>query len=319
LILSTITVSFGQTLLIIPVKAMSTGYQFTDGTGYGHYMGGNNLSSGGHLDGGGGFDNRGNNDSQFGSGSQGGKPNYAKQFISPVTIKMLNEATLEGGHDGTYFTHGVELSYVRFIGVVRDIDDQNSTHKMLKLEDGTEMMKLRVWKSDSTGDDEDAYGDSDGGFKEPEYGTGDYVEVVATVKEFNNQIQFQTQRIAKIKNFNQVPYHFLNVAKNFLVHKNGGSLAAKSDQTKAEGLFVADNDDASGSATTAANNASKPLPDRLLDFIKQHSQTMSDGVPMQFMSHEMSLTLKQVEEAISELVEDGRIFSTTDETQFLPL
>ncbi|ODQ45474.1 hypothetical protein PICMEDRAFT_17941 [Pichia membranifaciens NRRL Y-2026] len=294
---------------------------YSDGTGYGGYNGG---SSGGHLDG--GFDHNGgnhgdNNDSQFGGGSQG-KPNYARQFIVPVTIKMLNEATLEGGHDGNYFSHGIELSYVRFIGVIREVDTQNTTHTMYKLEDGTGTVSIRAWNNDMSdsqngnmdvGDDDDN-NDNGPGFKQPQFSTNDYVEVVATIKEFNNKLQIQTQRLAKITNFNSVPYHLLNVAKHFFVTKNASAPnSANSNDPLSkpqDSLFVSE---------ASNGNAAKSLSDRLFDFIKQHSQTMSDGVPMQFMAHELDMSLDKVENGISELVEEGRIFSTTDDTQYLPL
>jgi replication factor A2 len=282
---------------------------YNDNTGYSGY---NNPSSGGHLDG--GFENGGNN-SQF-STSQG-KPSYAKQFIVPVTIKMLNEASVQGGHDGSFYSHGVELSYVRFIGVIREVDTQNETHTMYKLEDGTGVTNVRVWNNDSSLD-EDFTAKDETGFKPSPFSTTDYVEVVATIKEFNNKIQIQTQRFAKIKDFNSVTYHLLNVAKNYLVKKNGDSVLSLSDNKdniKGESLFVSENGNNNGNS----NNAAQSLPDRLLEFIKNHSQTMSDGVPMQFMAHEMNLPMDQVETGISELVEEGRIFSTSDDTQFLPL
>lgn len=302
-----------------------SGFNPYDGTGYGGYGG---PSSGGHLDG--GFDNNSNNNTGSQFGNSQGKPSYTRQFIVPVTIKMLNDASVEGGHDGSYFTHGIELSYVRFIGVIREIDSQNQTHTMYKLEDGTGTVSIRVWNHDSAdsqmddgfGDDnnnmdKDGFGgdtDTNGGFKQPQFHTNDYVEVVATVKEFNNKIQIQTQRLSKISDFNNVTYHLLNVAKNYLLKKNGGSLsgaASNNQDLKNDSLFV--------SESTASTNANKSLPDILLDFIKQQSQTMSDGVPMQFMAHELDLSMDKVEAAISDLVEDGRIFSTTDDTQFLPL
>lgn len=146
----------------------------------------------------------------------------------------------------------------------------------------------------------------------PQFSTNDYVEVVATIKEFNNKLQIQTQRLAKITDFNSVTYHLLNVAKNYLVTKNGSApnSANSADTKPQDSLFVSENDN---------SNAAKSLSDRLFDFIKQHSQTMSDGVPMQFMAHELDLSMDKIESGISELVEEGRIFSTTDDTQYLPL
>lgn len=292
---------------------------YNDGTGYGSYGG---MDSGGHLEG--GFDN-GAGSGSF-SQSQSDRPAYARQFIVPVTIKMLNDIAIEGGHDGSFFSHGVELSYVRFIGVIREIDDQNETFTYYKLEDGTGSISVRVWENDTSetqnmGNDDNNNDDvSNSNFKEPKFSTIEYVEVVATIKEFNNKIQLTPQKMSKITNFNEVPYHLLNVAKHFLMKKNGSSLPPSAGgNVKAESLFVSDGNDHNNNAASNTNNKNISLPDRLLNFIKQHSQAMSDGVPMQFMSQELGLPMNSIEEGINKLIDDGRIFSTTDETQYLPL
>lgn len=292
---------------------------YNDGTGYGSYGGG---ESGGHLEG--GFDNGGG--SGF-SQSQNDKPAYARQFIVPVTIKMLNDIAIEGGHDGSFFSHGVELSYVRFIGVIREIDDQNETYTYYKIEDGTGLTSVRVWENDTSesqklndnGDDDDEGSNSN--FKEPKFSSTDYVEIVATIKEFNNKIQLTPQKMSKITDFNEVPYHLLNVAKHFLMTKNGVTLPSSAGgNAKSESLFVSDgNEHNNNNNNNTSNNKNLSLPDRLLNFIKQHSQSMSDGVPMQFMSQELGLSMNNIEEGINKLIDDGRIFSTTDETQYLPL
>lgn len=262
----------------------------------------------------GGFDNNShNNDSQFG-GSQG-KPSYTKQTLVPVTIKMLNEASVEGGQDGNFIWNGVEMVYVRFIGVIREIDSSNPAHSMYKLEDGTETIGVRVWNTDADIDQMEHENDSESGFQKPKLSKDDYVEVVATVKEFNSKIQIQAHRMSKIVDFNMIPYHLLNVAKNYVMVQNGGPLANTGIASSSAGA------DASSSLFVKEDEASSSLPiaKQIHAFLKKHGQTMTDGIPIQYIVQETNFSKEQVEQAMSELLDDGAAFSTTDDNQFLAL
>ncbi|KAG0682778.1 hypothetical protein C6P40_004017 [Pichia californica] len=305
---------------------------------YGNFGG----SSGGHLDGG-GFDNHNNNNSNSTSQNFNDKPVYQKQFISPVTIKMINDAQLQ--LDGSFSTHNINLNYIRFIGVIRNIDNQNDTHTIYKLEDGTGDTTIRIWHNDDDDDnnnnnlnnnhndndndgfdnDDDAnaaFGDdnnsnNNSGFKKPKFSSNDYVECVATIREFNSKIQLYCQKISKINDFNQISYHLLNVAYNYLNHKNGNNSSLKNNNQSDSNLFVDENNN--NNQQQQNNQSNKSLSERLYDFITEHSKTMSDGVPMKFMAQEFDMGIQEIEKGITSLVEEGRIFTTTDDDQFLPL
>lgn len=304
----------------------------------------------------GGFDHRDANDSQsHASQSHGGsRPNYKRQFIAPVTIKMLNDATLHPNpesneaenQDNNYFSHGVELSYVRFIGVIREIDDSSTTQTVYKLEDGTGNIQVRAWNNDPSSSNGDDFGDDvfdddinnnnnndnnnndddepteASGFKPPKFQPNQYIEVVASVREFNNKVQIQVQKLSKIKDFNQVPYHLLNVAKHYLECKNKTSSPNSQNNTStkpADSLFVSEDSKPNQANGTNATSSTKNLHDSLYDFIRANAQAMADGVPLKFILHEFDLPSDDIVNAIHEMVDDGRIFSTNEDDSFLVL
>lgn len=289
---------------------MSNYNPYNDGTGYGK------LSSDGHMNGSnlGGF-------SQNGSDSQsGGKPQYATQFIVPVSIKMLNDATISGGNDSPYYSHGIELSYVRFVGVIREVDIQKA-FTLYKIEDGTGSISFRSWNNSSDSQmnaDDDMFPDmneqdddkEDDFFKSPQFNANDYVQVTATVKDFNEKIQVQAQSMQKIDNYNNVIYHLLNIGANYLISKNDGLLP---NQKSANAADSNNNNNSNNSTPQISMKA------RLLEFVKVNSQVMNEGIPIQFAAQELGISLDDAELLFTELVADGDVFSAADDNNYLPL
>lgn len=257
---------------------------YNDGTGYGNYN-----STGG----GGGFNSQDN--------SNGGRPqrqNYT-QTITPVTIRTVQGAT-QPTQDGPYEAFGMPLYYVSFIGIVREIDTSNSSSTIYKLEDGTDAITVRQWNND--------------GVDEPPFKTGEYVVVCATIREFNNKKQLQTQSIRKITDFNEVPYHFLSAVKAYVEHKN-----QKDGGESSGSLFVGGNQQQQQQQQQAGNNNSANLPftEKLYNFIKENSNSMVEGVPTQLMAQEFNMTVDKINDHLATLVDDGRIFATDDESLYL--
>lgn len=250
---------------------------YSDGTGYGGF-------------------NAGNGDNQ----SQQNQPrSYAKQQLTPVTIKMIDDTLI--GNDGSFTSNGIDLTTVRFVGCVRTIDPQQS-YDMYELEDGTHSLKTRVWsnKDESTTN----------GFEQPNIIIGDWVEVVASLRDFQGKIQTHVQVIKKVDDFNLIPYHFLNVTSNWL-HQTGkiGSTETK-QQIGGDPLFV--QQDTMGS--TAGSTSGK-----VLQFIQDSSKQMSEGVPIGYIRDQLKFDPHDIQMAIDELVNDGIIFTSSDEDHYLPV
>ncbi|ESW96450.1 hypothetical protein KL918_000403 [Ogataea parapolymorpha] len=240
----------------------------SDGTGYGNYNG-NETSS-----------------SQTRSA--------VTQSLIPVTIKEINDAS-QSGPDAPFQTHGLELYYVAFVGIIRELDASQAQSTMLKIEDGTGMVSVRKW-NDEEGNESDSFA------------TGEYVKVVATIREFSGKKQIQTQTVQKIQDFNEIPYHFLSAIKVYL--DNSGSTIVGKHSTSANGdssLFVGNG---------SGDGANSPL-EKIFEFVQENSAVMTDGVPLQLIAQNFNISIEDAESKIATLVDDGRIYNGSDDTNFL--
>ncbi|GME85425.1 unnamed protein product [Ambrosiozyma monospora] len=253
---------------------------FTDQTGYGNY---NNSSAGGFTD---------------GPTSSQQQRHTQTQTVTPMTIKSLNAAT-QPAQDSAFEFEGIELFYVSFLGVIRDIDTSNASSTIYKVEDGTDAISFRQW-NDSNDDFENDNQD------EP-LKVGEYVRVVATLREFNNKKQLQTQSVHRIKDFNEVPYHFLSAIKVYVDHTTGGGVKKQSDS-----LFVSDDGPAASSGAKSGS-----MVDRIFDFINENSRSLPEGVPIQLMAQDLNISLDDVQKYINILSDDGRIYASNDDDMYL--
>ncbi len=268
---------------------------YNDGTGYGNYNGSTSDNNG---TGNGGFSSQDNGNRQ--------QRQNTTQTITPVTIKTIQSAT-QPTQDGPYEAFGMPLYYVSFIGIIREIDTSNTSSTMYKLEDGTEAITVRQWNNDGDEATDD----------QQQFKSGQYVRVSATIREFNNKKQLQTQSIRPITDFNEIPYHFLSAVKVYVDHKNGGDSVSQDGNSS---LFVGEGIQNNGSQhgqQQQQNNANLPLTEKLYNFIKENSNSMVEGVPTQLMAQEFNISVDQVNQHLGTLVDDGRIFATDDESLFL--
>lgn len=250
---------------------------YSDGTGYGGF---NATGDGGN--------------SQQNTGRT-----YAKQQLTPVTMKMIDDALI--GNDGTFTSNGIDLTTVRVMGCVRTIDPQQS-YDMYEIEDGTHSLKTRVWTNK-----DDA---SSGGFEQPSILVGDWVELVASLRDFQGKIQTHVQVIRKVEDFNAIPYHFLNVTANWLQQTGKLGASEAKPQVGGDPLFV--QQDSLGATAGSASG-------KVLQFIQDSSKQMSEGVPIGYIRDNLRLDPHDIQTAIDELVNDGIIFTSSDEDHYLPV
>ncbi|QPG76674.1 hypothetical protein FOA43_004068 [Brettanomyces nanus] len=264
---------------------------YNDGTGYGNY---NGTSAGG-----------------FSSQENTTKPQRQNltQTITPATIRTIKQAK-QSSQEGPYESFGMTLYYVTFIGIIREIDASNSASTNYKLEDGTGSISIRQWNNEGEGG-----ADSDQDMDEPEFKSGEYVKVCATIREFNGKKQLQTQSIRKITDYNEVPYHFLSAVKAFIDHRDAPKNDDGDVSMNSSSLFVGENGD--GADNKSKNDDNLPITEKLFRFIKTNSNSMVEGVPAQMMAQEFNMPVETVKDNLTSLVDDGRIFATDDESMFL--
>ncbi|KAI5950522.1 ssb2 [Candida margitis] len=236
--------------------------------------------------GGGGFSNSGLSQGGF-SGDANSQQNkvQTRNSIAPVTIKQILEAE-QPVPDGEFKVHNVSISLVGFIGVVRKVHATGMT-LFVTVEDGTGSIDVRKWIDENNSSLEQEKE------KYMEY-LNKYVFVGGALKVYNNNKNIQNASISVIEDSNQIIYHHLNAIYNHLksqgITKSDGSAANGANDNK---LFV----DNEGSAT-----------DRVLNFIRQESKTMPEGVPITYITQKLSISEKEGEKHCNDLVESGKIY-----------
>lgn len=204
---------------------------------------------------------------------------------------MINEATPQV-QDGDFTVHGIELNIVSFCGVVRNITD-NTSNLVVQLEDGTGVMDIRTWINDSSPDD-----------NKDVLEVGKYVYVTGSLKDFQGKKNIQHATFSKVESFNQVIYHQLSAIDVYLQATGKGG----SDGNKSEGLFV--------SAPSAGENGGT-VSDRIFELISEHTPSMPEGVPVQFIAQSLNLLVDDVILHCQKLTEDAKIYAGYDESGYL--
>lgn len=234
----------------------------------------------------GGFSNSGFTQGGFsGDGNSQQNKVQTRNSIAPVTIKQILEAE-QPVPDGEFKVHNVSISLVGFIGVVRKVH-ANGVTLFITVEDGSGSIDVRKWIDENNNSVEQE--------KEKYMGfLNKYVFVGGALKVYNNNKSIQNASINLIEDSNQIIYHHLNAIDNHLkcqgVTKSSGSTTNGNDNNK---LFVDDE----GSAT-----------DKVLNFIRQESKTMPEGVPISYIIQKLSITEKEGEKHCNDLVESGKIY-----------
>lgn len=242
------------------------------------------------------FGNYGNFGGDYGGGgfSQGGFTGdgnsqqnkvQTRNSINPVTIKQILEAE-QPVPDGEFKVHNVSISLVGFIGVVRKVH-ANGVTLFITVEDGTGSIDVRKWVDENINSVEE---------EKERYMVflNKYVFVGGALKVYNGNKSIQNASVSLIEDSNQIIYHHLSAIDNHLksqdVTKSSGSTVNGSQGNK---LFVDDE----GSTT-----------DRVLNFIRQESKTMPEGVPISFITQKLSISEKEGEKHCNDLVESGKIY-----------
>ncbi|KAJ1949182.1 Omega-amidase nit3 [Linderina macrospora] len=313
-----------------PTKPPATGLGFTTQFG----SAGGDYSYGGGNTGGQGFSfsntdggNKGAGWMNSGTGDDDHKTRggYQNQSLRPVTIKQLLDIPVVNT-DMPIVLDGEEVKQVTFVGVIRTITPQaiNITYG---LEDGTGLIDLRVWNSDSAQDDNDANMDGDDGMQtmhaDPKLVIGQYARVYGELKFFNGKRHVNVHRIRPVTDHNEITYHGMSATYVHLTKVNGPPPAqGGAGQAKSAGhggvtdfvqnsMYSAQGAGGMGGDVVGLG----PVHMAVIASIKTHSQS-PDGVQIQTIQQVLSgkFQRQQVFAAIDELVADGHLYNTIDET-----
>ncbi|ODV96317.1 hypothetical protein PACTADRAFT_75465 [Pachysolen tannophilus NRRL Y-2460] len=243
---------------------------------------------------GGGFTHTNNyNAGSAGDFQDSSSQNKAQQrnTLTPVTIKQINEST-QLVPDGEFIINNVELAFVSFIGVIRNVVD-NTSSLTLTVEDGTGSIDVRKWLDDSANESPAS-----------QLPVGIYVYVTGALKEFNGKKNLQHATVRPIIDHNEVLYHHLSA---IVTHLHAQGLSTNNNGQNSNPLFVPNTD----------GNESKSNVERIYEFIHDQTPSMPEGVPIQLIAQTLNLMVEDVQLHCAKLTEDGKVYHGYDDNGFL--
>lgn len=138
------------------------------------------------------------------SRAAGGQQQRQAQTLTPVTIRLLQDAINQqksqgGGQDTPYCVNGRELGMLTLVACVES-SEQGPMFKKLKMSDGSGRIDIHH------------YTDSDGPSKSDDLRVGDYVRVFGHLRAWQGTEGISAHHIAKVENANEIAYHAVEVA-----------------------------------------------------------------------------------------------------------
>lgn len=253
---------------------------------------------------------------QMGGGGGGGSQDSGRkrrtsqdeQTIRAVTINMMLSAQPQQMSDsqGLQLPDGRNLYHVKFVAAVRSVDD-NSTHVMYQLEDGTGgLMDVKQWVDD--GQDCSAVTE----LRQLCNREHVYLKIVGTLKDYDGRKMVLADAIRPLSTANEISHHFLEVVYQGEMHKKGGDM-------KMGGAAV------HGFAGTPIMNRGAPLASGGNDGDSALRQAVirgftgdENGVSVFTVVNELrgQYTEEMIRKEITYLQSEGRLYSTIDEEHY---
>lgn len=302
------------------------GYEYGGGGGYGGYGGGgfdpmSGLGGFGMGGMGGGFMSE--------EGNKGGKSSEKKsrdkQNFTPVTVHQILTAKKV---DDVYRVDDNELYTVKLIGFVSNLTFQ-STNISFQLNDGSGSIDCRFFISK---DDSSSSADK--------LKAGHLVKVVGNIREYDNKIHMSIFEAYLVQDWNELTHHILDTIFTHLQNTKGAIPGSEQPAQPAASFNsynastpVAANRGFNSQPTFQApgmslnnnfNNARKE--DKLVDDIFRAYMTgidnqtgLSFSEVLQILKNRgIMITKDQLVRVVSQLCEEGRLYTTIDEEYYRP-
>jgi len=259
-----------------------------------------NAGGGGYLTGG----------SPFGStsGSPGGlgRRGTLSQSIRPITVKQFYQAT-QAHPDADWMLESTVLGHVTLVGHIVSVQKQ-ATNCVYKLSDGTGALEVRHW-SDSINQDD---GDDEGEVK-----PNTHAKVTGTIKTFGSKKYINATRIRTTTDFHEPFYHQLHTMYVQVQFERGppGSNAQTAGPSGGQSLSAYSAGQVHQSTTNDQYGHLEPVSQSIVRFMLNQPQR-PEGVHVSAIAKAVGGSAESIERALEQLMDDGIIFSTINETHF---
>jgi hypothetical protein len=277
----------------------------------------------------------------FGYGGEAAAPTQApkaarqedKQTCIPVTVRILQDAVARHAESQEVLIHGVEASIVHLVGVVEALVQQSAVLEF-QINDGSGRMKVRY------------YGSGSGSIEGlPGLANGRYVSIVGNLRT-SPAAHVSAMSLQASVTADEVSYHMIEVAHAALRLRNPSKaaglrvgLAVTDPITPAKGLGLG----LTGSALSPAKDEAPPVPPAesqtlsmapvaaqtpvkadlrsvVIDMLTKGKETVGEE-GMTIASLLKTLTPGQaptdkVKDVLSQLLEEGEVYTTIDDDHF---
>ncbi|KZT26524.1 replication protein A, subunit RPA32 [Neolentinus lepideus HHB14362 ss-1] len=230
----------------------------------------------------------------------------AAQSLRPVKAKQLAAAT-QAHADAEWKIEDVEVGQVTIVGHLVTIQPQ-TTNSVYWLDDGTGRVEARHWKGGD--EDNDKWGD---------VSEGTFVRVTGTLKTFNGKRYINATHIRPVKEPMETYFHDLECVyvTHFFRH---GPLGQGNEGASSTGTNMSN-------YTTQASTAHReewahlnPVQRAILEFMASVPDDNDEGVHVGAIARAVQGTAGvndvSISTALDALMDDGRIYTTTDESHF---
>jgi len=246
--------------------------------------------------------------SAAGSPGGAGRRSDVSHSLRPLTIFQLLNAT-QAHSDAEWMLEDTEIGHVTCVAHVVSVQSQ-ATNNVYGLDDGTGHIEARHWTDSSL--EEDA--DKGAGIKE-----GTYVRVLGNLKMFGSKRYINVNHIRPAKSADEIYFHLLEVMTVTLMWERGPPLRPGQQASETVGSHsVAQSDYAAQSHGGAINSQWAHLPElsrNILQFIMNQPAT-EEGVNSAAILRALETTALALDQAIEQLMDDGLIYTTIDESHF---
>jgi len=282
--------------------------QYADYSNNPYYQSGGGGGGGGYLAGGSPFG--GSNGSPGGNFKRG-----ASHSLRPVTIKQLTGAS-QAHSDADWMIEDAEVAQVTIVAQVITIQHQ-ATNVVYWLDDGTGRMEARHWVDAAVED-----GDTD---KWGAISENMYIRATGGLKAFGNKRYINATHLRPCVDSNEIMAHILQVFYVTTLFQKGARPPRPSELGQGGTISTIVSGTAGGPSaySVQAHNAAvvdhysslQPLHRQIVNFILSQPHN-EEGVHVAAIARNVGGEAHAISAALDNLMDDGHVFSTIDESHF---
>ncbi|KAB2575021.1 Nucleic acid binding OB-fold tRNA/helicase-type [Lasiodiplodia theobromae] len=232
-----------------------------------------------------------------GSASKG----FRKDTLRPVTLKQINDAV--NTQESDFTIDGVEVAQITFVGQIRNISQQ-ALNISFKFDDGTGLGEVKLWMD---ADGPNPLEPADG--SKPTLVENTYARVWGKLRSYGQKRHVIAHIIRPITDYNEISYHLLEATAVHLHFTRGPPASGDSKPAANGGDVPMGGYGDAGSIPSHISAAAK----KVLHVLRTAPQG-NEGLHMQDIASRTGMDMADVAKAGDELLTEGKIYTTVDDT-----